>query len=190
MIFKKNKRESFRVDDHIHLSAILRSDEEIAEIERNFKAYRMQACLNTHFSHQKETKVPTLKVIAGKDPELGTYLEFLESQIQQLAQLVSSTETSQKQVRRETVLVNLSADGMMFGWNEPIELGQHLELVLWLLPNELTVLALAEVIRIEEEEGETKVSVRFDTIHDEDREAIVRHVVRVQQKQLQTRRAG
>ena len=88
------------------------------------------------------------------------------------------------------VPVNLSAHGMRFCFEEPLEVGEHLELLIWLLPDELTVLVIAKVIRIEEEEGKVWVSVKFETIHEEDQEAIVRHVVRVQQNEIREQKAG
>lgn len=189
MVFHNNKRKSFRVFDRIHLCAIPRSDDEIVEIENNFEAYRMRACLKTHFSHQKETRVPKLKVIKSRDPELGAYLQYLENQIHQLAQLISNNSTGLES-RLEMVPVNLSADGMRFCSNESIAVGQKMEILFWLLPDELTVLAIAKVIRVEDENGEKCVSVEFETIHEEDREAIIRHVVRVQRQDIREKKAG
>ena len=190
MSFPNNKRNSFRVTDHVHLSAIRRSEDDVVELVEKFDDLRMQACLKTHFSHQKETRVPNLKVIKSRDSEIGAYLQYLESQIHQLAQLISDKSVKQDRDRLEMVPVNLSADGMRFCFEEPLEVGEHLELLIWLLPDELTVLALARVIRIEEEEGKVWVSVKFETIHEEDQEAIVRHVVRVQQNEIREQKAG
>ena len=79
---------------------------------------------------------------------------------------------------------------MRFCFEEALNVGECLELLIWLLPDELIVLAFAKVIRIEEQEGEVWVSVKFDRIHEEDREAIVRHVVRVQQHEIREQKAG
>ena len=190
MSFPNNKRNSFRVTDHVHLSVMRRSEDDLVELIDNFDAYRMQACLKTHFSHQKETRVPNLKVIKSRDSEIGTYLQYLESQIHQLAQLISDKSVRQDRDRLEMVPVNLSADGMRFCFEEALNVGECLELLIWLLPDELIVLAFAKVIRIEGQEGEVWVSVKFDRIHEEDREAIVRHVVRVQQHEIREEKAG
>ncbi len=190
MVFQDNKRNSFRVIDHVHLLVTTRREDELIDIDKNFEAYRMQACLKTHFRYQQESRTPNLKVIKSRDSELGAYLQYLENQIHQLAQLVSNNSLSQNKERLELVPVNLSADGMRFCYTDPVSVGEHLELLIWLLPDELTVLAIAEVIRVEEDEGAVWVSVRFDTIHEEDREAIIRHAVRIQQQEIREKKAG
>lgn len=185
-----NRRRSFRLNDRIVVWVKPLDDEARDAIAQDFDQYRLNYSLKSHFINQREIRQPQLQVLRKRDKEVATYLEFLERQLIELAErLERSVEGDRERVRR-LVDVNLSADGIRFITPAPLEEGQSVELGLDLPTNTTQIILLAKVMRVQkEDDGQMKVSFEYTHIHDEDIEAIIRHMARLQQQQLQARRA-
>jgi len=92
---------------------------------------------------------------------------------------------------KEPQSINISGAGM--GWVAkecfPLETTLALELVLP-LPFPLTIKAIGKVNRVESLDGENQqwaIGMKFDVIHEEDREAIIRYIFREQRIALRAR---
>ncbi|ASJ71792.1 PilZ domain-containing protein [Granulosicoccus antarcticus] len=191
-----NRREGFRLNDNMKLHVKLADEEHLEEILPDFDAFRMRYCLKSHLRNQTEVWLPKLLKIRSRDPEVAEYLEHLETQIAQLASRLSNDHDIESDDADTETLVNLSASGLQFHSDEEFDVGQKLELGMLLSTIGIQLVAIAEVIRVERyDQPKSKkgtkdflVSTQYSQIHPDDTEAIIRHMAKLQQIQLQKAR--
>ncbi len=195
MSASENRREGFRLDDKIKLHVKVADQEYLAGILENFESFRMRYCLKSHLRNQTEVRLPKLMKIRKRDPEIAEYLKHLEMQIEQLAARLSNDSDMEYDVNNLETPVNLSSSGLRFNSNQNYEVGQHLELGMVLSTSGTQLVAIAEVLRVDTCEQKTSegsprflVSTYYTHIHAEDTEAIIRHMAKLQQIQLQATR--
>ena len=186
----QERRESFRIDDTVKLKIRLLDEESYKLMAEDFTAFRLRYCMKSHFLHQKEVLKPKLIRIRKTDPEIASYLESLEVQIAELAQRMDQNSVQSADTQDFTVVANLSATGVQFVTNISIEVSQTIEIGMVLSTSNTQVMMLGEVMRLEDTADKRKmVSIRYTHIHSEDTEAIMLHLARLQQIELQSRRA-
>lgn len=190
-----NRRETFRLDDtmQVHVCAI--SPDEVDDILADFESFRIQYSIGSYLKLRKEALLPQLIVIRKNDPDVAQYLEHLEGLLQLLATRLP-TDHEDVPVRRRTLkAVNLSSKGLRFTTTEPFAEGQMVELGMRLSSSNTEIIIIATVKRIEDVPGdqsesgnEKLLSFEFTHVHPDDNEAIIRHMAKLQQLQLQARR--
>ena len=184
-----NRREAFRLDDTMMLSVTKLSDSEVNDIEENFDSYRLKYCLNSHFALQRENRKPNLLMIRKRDPDVGQFLDSMEEQLLLIASRLSeSSFTGQGMTTHE---VNLSNSSVRYSTAVSFEVGEQVQLQMILSTNDLQVFSLATVTRIEqnpEVPTEQWVALQLTRLHEDDAEAVIRHMAKLQQLQLQARR--
>jgi hypothetical protein len=187
-----NRRSAFRVVDHVSLAVRPLEANELAIIEAGFDTYRLHFCITSHLDHQRKQQLPVMRQVELSDPDVASYLKHLESQIQRLADQVTREDSVGDIDHADLVQVDLSASGMQFRSSRDFQPEQRLELVLRLMPAVTTVLTVGRVVRARPIEvgGGYMVSVEFEILHDEDREALIQHVISVQNAELQRRWAS
>jgi hypothetical protein len=193
-----NKRGSFRLDDMMKLHVKMLEPAALAAILSDFDAYRMRYCLKSHLRNQTEIRQPKLQLIRKRDAEVAQYLEHLEAQIAQLAARLSDDSDMEFDARKLESPVNISATGLRFIADIEASVGQQLELGMLLSTSGTQLVVIGEVVRVEalkrhsksEDTPQWQVSTQFVRIHPDDTEAIIRHMAKLQQLQLQARRAG
>lgn len=197
MAENENRREGFRMDDLLKLHVNTVDPEDPDGVYANFDAYRMRVCLRSHLRNQTEDRLPKLLSIRKRDSEVADYLEHLEAQITQLAARMSTSSDLEFDDTQQETAVNMSATGLRFS-SDMVDLapGQLLELGMLLSTSGTEIVALAEVLRVEpaaevsgDDSPKVLVSTHFATIHPDDREAIIRHMAKLQMLQLQARRS-
>jgi hypothetical protein len=188
----RDRRRSYRLDDSIKLQVRILDGNDIDRIMEEFDANRRQYRFQSHFLGQQETRERQLELIKNRDPEVGSYLEYLGQQVFRLTELQGSDmdDDADEGAGHET-FVNLSATGIRFITKQALASGMLVELGM-LLPSSLTqVMVIAEVVRSEKNAlGEWSVSLQYNRIVEEDSEAIIGHMAKAQQLQLQEKRAG
>lgn len=188
----RDRRRTYRLDDSIKLRVRILDRKNIDNILEEFDANRRHYRHQSHFLSQQESHDRQLELIKKRDPEVGSYLEYLVKQINRLTEQQDSDvdEEADEGAGHET-FVNLSASGIRFLTKQVLACGMIVELGL-LLPTNLTqVMVIAEVLRSEKNAlGEWSVSLQYIRIDDEDTEAIIGHMAKAQQQQIQARRAG
>ncbi|MFT5895260.1 MAG: phosphoribosylamine-glycine ligase [bacterium] len=181
-----NRRDSFRLDDAMHLVAKTLIDEELENIRLDFDSYRLQHCLMSHLVLQRENRKGIMAMVRKHSPEAANYLKLLEDDLL----LVASRLKVGAEFEKSSTLtnVNLSSTSIRMETKDQFDLGQRVELFMTLSTSGTNILLIAEVMRIEECESGTSVSLLFVNIHSDDEEAIIRHMAKLQQLQLQARR--
>ena len=129
--------------------------------------------------------------MAKRDAEIASYIESLEEQIIMLADRLASRIDGEADQTRQLTEVNLSADGVKFETDQKLSVGQNVELGMDLPTNTTRVVMLATVVRSENETDQKQsIALEYTHVHDEDIEAIIRHMAKLQQIQLRERRAS
>ena len=188
----RDRRRSYRLDDSIKLQVRILERKNIDSIMQEFDDNRRQFRFRSHFLSEQETRVRQLELIKKRDPEVGSYLEYLERQIFRLAELQGSQADDEvDEGAWQETFVNLSATGIRFLTRQALVSGMLVELGM-LLPSSLDqVMVIAEVVRSEKNAlGEWSVSLQYNRIVEEDTEAIIRHMAKAQQLQLKEKQAG
>ncbi len=187
-----NRREYFRIDDRVALTIKpLSADKSVAD-EDLFEAKRNALGLANHFNFNREQHRPQLKKISIKHPEVAHYLEFLEEEIQVLAKRVVAQDEELASVPNTDV--NICAEGFRIESIKPFKAGQFLEVSMLLFPSYTSLYTHVQVLRSDEitegDEfliGKYETVIRFEKIHDEDKEALIKHIHQKQLSQLQER---
>ncbi|MGV6859165.1 MAG: PilZ domain-containing protein [bacterium] len=187
-----NRREYFRIDDRVAVRFTPLTEDFDINDDEFFDSKRHELGLANHFSFNREQHRPQLRKIASKHPEIASYLEFLEEEIQVLAKRLVSQDKTLPTVPNADV--NICAEGFRIETKEPFPQGQRLEVSMLLFPSHTSIYAYAKVLRSDEitegDEfliGKYETVISFDHIHDEDKEALVKHIHQKQLLQLQER---
>lgn len=184
-----NRRESYRLDDTVTLRVRVLDDKSMASISEDFNAFRLRYCLKSHMQNQKDVRKPKLIRIKKSNPDIAEYLESLELQISEIAERLDENSDVSGDTVEFTCRANLSASGIRFRTDFNIESGSNIELGMMLSTHNTQVVMLGLVLRTEDRPGEqVALSVKYTHIHPEDTEAIMRHLARLQQLELQARR--
>lgn len=181
-----NRRDSFRLDDAMHLVAKILTEDELNNIELDFSSYRLQHCLMSHLVLQRENRKGILAMIKKRSPEVANYLELLEDDLLLVAGRLSVGAEFEKS--NSLTHVNLSSASIRIETIDQYTLGQRVELFMTLSTGGTNIMLIAEVVRVEVLESGSTVSLHFERIHPDDEEAIIRHMAKLQQLQLQARR--
>ncbi len=195
MSASENRREGFRLDDKMKLHVKVADQEYLDNILKNFESFRMRYCLKSHLRNQTEVRLPKLMRIRKRDPEIAEYLQHLETQIEQLAARLSNDSDMEYDEKNLGTSVNMSLSGLRFHSDQDYEVGQQLVLGMVLSTSGTQLVAIAKVLRVDACDHKTLdgnpqflVSTFYTRIHPEDTEAIIRHMAKLQQIQLQAAR--
>jgi hypothetical protein len=188
MSVEKNRRESFRIDDNMHLILKILTDDELSNIELDFNSYRLKHCLMSHLVLQRDNRKANLCRVRKRSPDVARYLELLEDDLLLLAgRLAEAAEGNQLKILTN---VNISSTSLRMETEGTFEEGQSVELFMTLSTGGTNVLLIAEVVRVDEFDNLNSVALRFKIIHPDDEEAIIRHMAKLQQLLLQARRSN
>lgn len=186
---ESNRRESFRIEDTVTLKVRMLNEESLTAITDDFNGFRMRYGIKSHLQNQKDVRKPKLIRIKKTNPDVAEYLASLEDQIGQLAERLDQDRDSSGDAVKFNARADLSATGIRFRTALPLEVGNTIEIGLVLSTQNTEVVMLGAVLRVEERpEQMVAASIHYSHIHPEDTEAIIRHLARLQQLELQARR--
>ena len=187
MSVEKNRRESFRIDDNMHVIANILTDDELSNIELDFNSYRLKHCLMSHLVLQRDNRMANLARVRKRSPDVARYLELLEDDLLLIAgRLAVAAEGDQL---KNLTNVNISSTSLLMETENIFEEGQSVELFMTLSTGGTNVLLIAEVVRVDDIDNLNSVALQFKIIHPDDEEAIIRHMAKLQQMLLQARRS-
>jgi hypothetical protein len=185
------RRTFFRVDDSVNLSYHQVSEKELEdrmdrvemELEANFTVMSSIASINQNMAG-------IMHRIEGEEPDIAEYLKAINSKIDILGRALLSNENDL--MEKPAQPVNLSASGMAFYSSEPLEKGALLELRLLLMPSFTGIITFGEVVGCDSVDDADGYSyfIRLNFIHmrDNDRDLLIRHVIKRQGEFLRKRR--
>ncbi|QIK36784.1 PilZ domain-containing protein [Caldichromatium japonicum] len=180
-----NRRRYFRIDDRIGLRLkpinLIEADRLIETLETRSS----RAGLVNDLKAIRELHLPDRRALEYKFPTVATYIKVIENQLDALAQALSDSEGFPDTADIE---VNLSAQGLSCFWPEALPVNSRAEIKLTLFPERIYVQALVRVLRCDPIDADRyQIALDFVHLRDADREAIIRHVCRLQRQQLQAK---
>lgn len=188
-----NRRESFRLEDTLKLRIRMLDDASHNAIVADFDGFRLRYCLKSHAQNQMDIHQPKLMQIRKRNPDIAQYLEYLELRLMQLSEQIEKLNSAENEADALEFVAHgdISAAGIKFVTAAHFSEGQMLEIGLVLSTSSIQVVMLGRVVRVDErEDGKMAVSIAYTQLHSEDKESIVRHLVKLQQKQLRESRMG
>lgn len=192
-----DRRSYFRIDDTVKLS-LRRVD--ASELEKRLD--RLEHDLAGNFTVMSSLAAITAQMTVGlrrienRDPDLAAYLRAIDQKIEVIGRAFLSQEP---ELSAEKALpVNLSAGGMCVGVDECFAAGDLLEIRMLLFPSFTGLMIYGEVVDCRDATDEDAagdydklVRIEFSHIREQDRELLIRHLLRRQGTQLRDdREAG
>lgn len=186
------RRESFRIDDKVHLSLRILSED---EYQRLLSELPEHAAIEGALMNQLRTLTAQtshlLVNIRKSDPDIANYLGMLDRKINMLAAHLEGSRSGDGMA--PDTRVNLSAGGIGFWRDQPLPRGTKLELRLVLFPSYTRIRALAQVLHAQEDELKPahlryRMGAAFTQISEAEKDALVRHLIELQSALLRRQR--
>ncbi len=184
---EKDRRKFFRLDDKVNLSFELLTEEEMPSRINELTFGLTDLTVLTRMSSITQQLAATLHRIDQREPDIADYLRGLDEKIELLAQSYLSKNSELTDLPKQ--IANLSAGGIAFTVDEAIELGAPLEVKLLLFPSYTGILVIGRVVSCELSDIDGyQVRIDFEYIRDNDRDALIRHILRRQGELLRRMR--
>lgn len=189
------RRSFFRVDDTVRLSL---KRVPAAELERRLD--RLEHDLAGNFTVMSSLAAITAQMTVGlrrienRDPDLAAYLRAIDQKIEIIGRAFLAQEP--ELAAEKALPVNLSAGGMCVGVDDCFDAGTHVEIRMLLFPSFTGLLIYGTVVECRTADAEAAadgyrhlVRIEFTHIREQDRELLIRHLLRRQSNQLREDRA-
>lgn len=183
----EEKRRYFRVNDTINLlhkiideNALL----SLSHISHDVLSNCSLAAALDVLTQEARMLMPRLE---RRDPELFEYLKIMDTKINLIAQ--AATLHDDQFSEHDTRDVCLSATGLAFSNEVPIEEGKLLELRMFLTSCMAVIVAYGRVVQCRDISQENprrpySICVEYINMKEDDRELLIKHVVKKQLQQL------
>jgi hypothetical protein len=177
-----DRRRFCRVNDDIYLEYLVLKESEvetaIAEFNNQFRQ---------HFNPINQLQAITarsenlLDQLRSSHPEITEYLSTIEERLQLLAHAIAQDQVGVPIVPNESV--NISAGGLSFSSEQPLETGSLIEFSIIIAPSYLHISALGAVVYCRRDEANDpaypyRIGAEFSHIHQSDRQALEQHIER------------
>lgn len=189
----KDRRSFFRIDDTVRLSL-----RRVPRDELDTRLNRLEHDLAGSFTVLSSLAAITaqmtssLRRIENRDQDLAAYLRAIDQKIEVIGRAFIAAEP--ELVAEAAVPVNLSAGGMCAGVEEHYEPGTDIEVRMLLFPSFTGLMIYGTVIEcrpVPAEDSPTGFQhlarIEFSHIREQDRELLIRHLLRRQSDQLRDR---
>ena len=189
----KDRRSFFRIDDTVRLSLRRVPPEELeARLDRhehdlagNFTVLSSLAAITAQMTSG-------LRRIENRDQDLAAYLRAIDQKIEVIGRAFIASEP--ELVAEAAVPVNLSAGGMCAGVEEHYAPGTDMEIRMLLFPSFTGLMIYGTVVECSSTRGQDPSAgfqhlarIEFTHIREQDRELLIRHLLRRQSDQLRDR---
>lgn len=180
---ESDRRRYFRIADQIGLALTPLTAAEAEQLLERLEAPSSRAGLLNDLQAIRERHLPERRALEYKFPTVAAYIKVIEHQIDTLAQAVGEVEDFPGVADTPACL---SAQGVSVQWLTAFVVESAVDLRLTLFPDRVLVRSLARVVRCDPfEDGSYRLALDFVHVREADREAIIRHVYRLQRLQLQ-----
>ena len=116
-----------------------------------------------------------------------TLAEYLNHQSRKIDLMMSFVLHQQDEPEYRFKTVKLGGGGVIIESSDPLEVGTHAELKLFLDAEAAAIFCFGEVITCEQVEDSYHIAFIFNTIREQDQELLVRASLHIQTQQLRTR---
>lgn len=173
------RRDFFRIDDEVYLELTTISDDEYSQAPETLKnLHNNSFSLSANFATLNNSLNPLLNNIKQLHPDIGEYLEAINSKIDSLSQHLLSDKSNFD--KDKLTPANISASGIQLKTSQSFSLQQTVKLELILLPEKVGVLIFGRIVDIKDD----NISIEFDYLRPEDQELMIKHNLNKQMSEL------
>jgi c-di-GMP-binding flagellar brake protein YcgR len=188
----ENRRRFFRIDDKVNLQYKIVDEQAALNTNKvNNELLNSSSIVTALDELNQEAKLVMLRV-KKIQPEVAEYLKILDSKIDLVAQetIRQSNNLLEKNIRN----ANISATGLAFENSEEIKEGELLKIKLLLTSCSAVIIIYGQVIYCRN--ADTKddsmpylIGLDYVNINEQDREILIKHVVKRQMQQIRDMKA-
>jgi c-di-GMP-binding flagellar brake protein YcgR len=178
-----DRRRFFRINDTIRLSYRVLSDE---EIQSQLGCVIDPSDAQTLLANYDKTIKSVLGQLKIEQPLVAEVLAAMNGKINRVIDQLDIDSQLVEQIAHKIREVNISACGVAFNVDEPIDIGKVLLLDLLLQPDDVHIFVHCAVIMrgLNEHDGSCYIRVNFSNMSTSDQELLIQHIVRRQGIQL------
>ncbi len=188
----EDRRGFFRIDDEVNLF-YKKIDESLVTEPHHICENILNNCsLSTALETlSQESTLLLLRLGKILPDDVLDYLRLIDTKIDLLAQAIMMQSAPVKE--SETRNVNVSATGIAFNCEEPLKQGDCLEIKLLLVSSMAVIVTYGKVVHCKNTESDDSlhpylVGVDFINMKDEDRELLIKYVVKKQLQQIRDKK--
>jgi hypothetical protein len=181
------RRRFFRIDDAINLYYKIVDEQEVIAASKMSDDVLSNCSLVTALEMLDQESRLIMFRIEKNEPEIAEYLKTLDSKVSLLAQAVmrQGSDFSESKICN----TNISASGLAIEIDHSIEVGEYLEIKLLLTSCIAVILVYGQVVYCKKntEVGAAmpyQVGIDYVNLNDQDREILIKHIVKRQMQQI------
>ncbi|GGA77569.1 hypothetical protein GCM10011369_19320 [Neiella marina] len=176
----------FSVDYQTNINVKALPDSASLPTESDFaKEIPQPFLISSEVSHIEAASLRSLRKIGDANDELADYLANQSRKIDVILSYVLQLQDNEAE---RYVTNTISASSLSFQASQRFNVGQYVQLKIFLPEEAVAVYAYAQVSAVTESADEYNIAVDYSLIRDEDQEHLIRATLHIQTKQLQQRR--
>ncbi len=187
---QQERRRFFRIEDTVNMIYKVIDEQTISAISHVSDDVLSSCSLASALdSLSQEGRILAARM-EKNNTELFEYLKILDTKISLLAQSVMMQGSHFEE--HDTRNVNISASGLAFETEDELKVGQFLEIKIMLTSCMAVIVAYARVVYCRNNEGGDFpyfVGIDYVNMKDEDRELVIKHVVKKQMQQIRDKKS-
>lgn len=187
----EDRRGFFRIDDEVSLFYKKIDEKQVVEPHHVSDNILTSCSLSTALEMVSQDSALLLHRLEKNQPEVADYLRLLDTKIDLIAQAVMMQGFQVKE--NDTRNVNVSATGIAFNCEELLKAGDHLEIKMMLISSMAVIVTYGRVVYCNKGQSNDSqypyfVGVDFINMKDEDREMLIKYVVKKQLQQIRDKK--
>jgi hypothetical protein len=187
----EERRDFFRIDDEVSLFYKKIEGTKVAEPHQVSDNILNSCSLSTALDMLSQDTAILLHRLEKNQPDVADYLRLLDSKIDLVAQAVMMRgfEVTESETRN----VNVSATGMAFNCEIQLKAGDYLEIKMLLISSMAVIVTYGRVVYCQSDQSKDSrypyfVGVDFINMKEEDREMLIKYVIKKQLQQIRDRK--
>ena len=187
----EDRRGFLRIDDEVSLFYKKIDEKRVTEPHQVSDNILTSCSLSTALEMVSQDSALLLHRLGKNQPEVADYLRLLDTKIDLIAQAVMMQGFQVKE--NDTRNVNVSATGIAFNCEEVLKTGDYLEIKMMLISSMAVIVTYGKVVYCKNGQSNDSqypyfVGVDFLNMKDEDREMLIKYVVKKQLQQIRDRK--
>jgi len=187
----EDRRGFFRIDDEVNLSYKKIDEKQLHEPHPVSDNILNSCSLSTALETVSQESATLLHRLDKILPEVADYLRLIDTKIDLLAQAITMQGFQVKE--NNTRKVNISATGIAFGCEDALQKGDYLEIKILLTSCMRVIVTYGRVVHCQNSPSSDSrypyfVGVNFIDMKEEDREMLIKYVVKEQLQQIRDKK--
>lgn len=183
----KERRRFFRIDDQVNLYYKKVDEKKVTPASHISDNVLGNCSLSAALELISQESRVMMHRLERTEPDVADYLKLIESKIDLISQAVMMQGTDFKE--KDTCNANLSASGLAFESEEALAVGDYLEIKMLLVSCMAVIVTYGKVIYCKPKNNPDSrfshvIGVDYVNMKEQDRELLIRHVVKRQLQQI------